>query len=125
MTALTVCLPFPTVAMGSNSNVHWSSRAQLRAQARRDGKLLALAALDGAGVPFKRDDKLRALVTFCPPTKRRRDLDNCFSGIKAGLDGVFEALNVDDSQLGLVTLQWGDVTAGGRVEVTLMPGSGR
>ena len=36
-------------------------------------------------------------ITFFPPDKRRRDLDNMLSSIKAGLDGIAAATCGDDS----------------------------
>ena len=36
-------------------------------------------------------------ITFHPPDNRRRDLDNMLASIKSGLDGISDALGVDDS----------------------------
>jgi len=35
-------------------------------------------------------------ITFYPPDKRHRDADNMIASMKAGFDGVADALKVDD-----------------------------
>jgi crossover junction endodeoxyribonuclease RusA len=57
-------------------------------------------------------------ITFRPPDKRRRDLDNALSSIKAGLDGVADAIGVDDRHWALM-LQWGEPVKGGAVELEI------
>lgn len=38
-------------------------------------------------------------IVFTPPERKGRapDLDNCLAAFKHGLDGIFKAMNVDDS----------------------------
>ena len=40
--------------------------------------------------------KIPIEVTFYPPDKRHRDADNMVASIKAGLDGLADALKVND-----------------------------
>jgi len=56
--------------------------------------------------------------TFCPPDKRARDLDNVLAAMKAGNDGLVDAMGIDDSRWGL-SVQWGEVVKGGEVRVTV------
>ena len=42
------------------------------------------------------DGKIPLTITFYPPDKRHRDADNMVASIKAGLDGVADALKVND-----------------------------
>ena len=62
---------------------------------------------------------LQLTLTFYPPTKARRDLDNAHASMKAALDGVCNGLDIDDSQIRRVTLEWGDVVKGGAVDLEL------
>lgn len=55
-------------------------------------------------------------ITFNPPDRRRRDLDNMLAACKAYLDGISDALGVDDSNFKL-TIQKGEVVKGGQVVV--------
>jgi crossover junction endodeoxyribonuclease RusA len=44
------------------------------------------------------DGKIEIEVTFYPPDRRPRDADNMVAAIKSGLDGVADALNVNDKR---------------------------
>jgi crossover junction endodeoxyribonuclease RusA len=57
-------------------------------------------------------------ITFHPPDKRKRDLDNCLASFKAGLDGIADALGVNDCQFKL-SLEMGSPIKGGEVEIYL------
>ena len=91
---LTVILPWPPKACSPNARGHWSKLASARKSYRNDcwvtsihqgGKRIAAERLDVA-------------ITFVPPDKRRRDMDNMLSSCKAGLDGLADCLGVDDSK---------------------------
>jgi crossover junction endodeoxyribonuclease RusA len=57
-------------------------------------------------------------ITFRPPDKRARDLDNMLAAIKPHLDGVADALHVNDARF-VLTIARGEPHKGGVVEVTL------
>ena len=59
-----------------------------------------------------------AKITFCPPCRRKRDLDNALASIKAGLDGIADVIGVDDSKWSLA-LAWGEPVTRGRVQIEL------
>jgi crossover junction endodeoxyribonuclease RusA len=44
------------------------------------------------------DEAIRVTLMYMMPDKRHRDVDNLLAASKAGLDGVAEALGVDDNQ---------------------------
>jgi len=46
----------------------------------------------------KGDGKIEIEITFYPPDKRHRDADNMVASIKAGLDGIADALRVNDKR---------------------------
>ena len=58
-------------------------------------------------------------LTIYPPDKKRRDLDNVFASMKSAIDGVCQGLEIDDSQIHRVTLEWGVVVKDGAVELEL------
>ncbi len=62
---------------------------------------------------------LQLKLTFCPPDKRRRDLDNLYATFKTYQDGIFEELRMDDSLIDRVILQRGSVVKNGSVIVEL------
>jgi crossover junction endodeoxyribonuclease RusA len=58
---------------------------------------------------------LALTLTFCAPDRRRRDLDNLLSALKADFDGVAQALGVDDHMFEPITLRRGEAVKPGRV----------
>ncbi|WP_413732312.1 RusA family crossover junction endodeoxyribonuclease [Sodalis sp. RH20] len=56
-------------------------------------------------------------LVLYPPNRARRDLDNCF---KALFDALTHAgIWVDDSQVKQLSARWGEVTTGGKAEITI------
>ena len=94
-----------------NSRVHWSRRAKANKAMRSAAYYLAKAS--GIYVPGEGD--VAVTLTFYPPDNRRRDRDNLLSNCKAYLDGIADALKVNDSRF-VPTIRMSDKT-GGYVEV--------
>lgn len=89
-----VDIPWPPAILSPNARGHWAKLAKAKRVYRRDCTMLAIAA--GARMR-KWPDNLALRITFRPPTHRRYDLDNALARIKAGLDGIADAIGVDDS----------------------------
>lgn len=111
-------IELPWVAATLNPNrrngTHWSWANAAKTKRTADARLIALQAMRSIGyVPPQ--GVLPLIVTFCPPDKRRRDMDNLFASLKADLDGVAQALGVDDSLFEPVTLKRGAPQKPGRV----------
>lgn len=85
---------------------------------KQDAKFLASAITKDSRIVLLETD-LQIKITFCPPDKRRRDLDNLYATFKAYQDGIFEALSMDDSLIDRVILQRGDMVKDGYVIVEL------
>lgn len=47
-------------------------------------------------------------ITFYPPTKANRDIDNCLASIKAGLDGIADGLAINDKFFRPITIDFGE-----------------
>lgn len=109
----TIILPWPAKQLHPNARVHWAVRAKHARKAREDGYFAAKAA----GVAARPSGVALGIV-FYPPNARRRDLDGCLSALKSALDGIADALGVDDSRFA-INMQMGDPVEGGRVEVSL------
>lgn len=60
------------------------------------------------------DDPIMLDLTFCPPTRRRFDLDNALSKAKQGIDALAELMGVDD-QIFEYTLRRGEPVKGGKI----------
>lgn len=113
-------IELPWVAASLNPNnrngTHWSWAHAAKSRRTADARVLTLHAMrqahytpPGGQVPLA--------VTFVAPDKRRRDMDNLFASLKADLDGVAQALGIDDSLFEPVTLKRGEPQKPGRVIV--------
>jgi len=104
-TALSVTLPFPDRRLNPNNSKgrHWASAVALRKAARIGAAHLTRIA--GAGHHFEPGQELELVITFIQPDRRARDRDNLLAACKPMLDGVADALGVNDSQFEPVTIR--------------------
>jgi crossover junction endodeoxyribonuclease RusA len=92
---ITISLPWPAKALSPNARGHWATLAKARKAARHEGFFAALAA---------KADALRGCpgvviqITFYPPNRHRADTDNRVSSLKSYLDGIADAIGIDDSK---------------------------
>lgn len=123
---ITFDLPWPSAKLNPNQSkgMHWAATSSLRKKARNDAAwvtksamlqrlLERLPALDfGKGsVPLT--------ITFIQPDRRARDRDNLLAALKSSLDGVADALGVNDSQFEPVTIrrEYGAKPGSVRIEI--------
>ena len=109
-----ITLPWPGRELSPNSRVHWAAKAKVAKSYRKTAWALSRHARRhlADGLPVK------VSIEFCPPDKRGRDLDNCLASLKSGLDGVADALQVNDRDFWLA-LRWGAPVKGGLVRIEL------
>lgn len=112
---VSVTFPWPDKGLSPNARLHRMAKAKLIKKAWGDACWLAMASLP-AGKVWHTDCHLS--ITFHPPDKRRRDLDNQLASCKAMLDGLASAMKVDDYGFTL-TLRRGDPVKGGAVVITI------
>lgn len=92
---LTLTLPWPPSKLSPNArHSHWAPLAQ----AKRRFRSACYITARSQGARRIDASKLAVTLTFVPPTRVRRDLDNCIASMKAGLDGLADVLGVDDSK---------------------------
>lgn len=113
-----ITLPWPPSKLNPNAarRLHWGKRAGAAKRYRRDCGWACVAA----GVRVIAADRATVAITFRPPDRQRRDLDNMLAAIKPGLDAVSTAVGIDDSLFDL-TLARGEPVAGGAVIVRVTP----
>lgn len=97
--SLIVRLPWPDPKLMPNrkNGKAWQSTSKVKTEQRLAAYLCTLAALETAGVK-EWGEKIPLSLVYMPPDKRHRDLDNLLGGSKALLDGMAQALGVDDSR---------------------------
>ena len=119
-----ISLPWPDRALSPNARKKWR-KIQAVTQARNDAFLLAretLGPLWGTvGEPDLECRELQLRLVLYPPTRRHYDQDNTIAANKAALDGVCQALQIDDHAIKRTVIEWGDVTKGGEILLELSP----
>lgn len=90
---LTLTLPWPPRELSPNVRQHWSKLAQ----AKRRYRAACYLAAKSQGARELDAEQLAVRMRFVPPDRRARDLDNLIASMKAGLDGLADAIGVDDS----------------------------
>jgi crossover junction endodeoxyribonuclease RusA len=113
---MTVTLGWPSPNLSPNARPHWAALARAKKAARREGYIAARSAGVLAGA-----SSVRIQVTFIPPNAIRRDLDNLVSSIKGHIDGIADAIGIDDSRWTWAAPVIAKPEKPGRVVVTITP----
>ena len=108
-------LPWPPKTLSPNNRACRFAKARDTKKYRRDCYLCAKAANVRVS-----SESLTLALTFCPPDRRRRDLDNMLASAKGLIDAVADALGVDDQHFSLL-LDRGEPVMGGAVKVKVLP----
>jgi crossover junction endodeoxyribonuclease RusA len=117
---LILTMPWPILKpLSPNWRGHWAQKAKAKRQLREAWFYQALEQ----GAQKIKADALTVSLEFHMPDKRARDLDNLLASCKAGLDGLADALGVDDSKWSLSICK--APTHGGFVRVTVVEGAVR
>lgn len=121
---IVVTLPFPNARLNPNRSkgVHWAATSTLRKAARTGAYTLARVAALGTpwySVDRRKTDTVPLVITFIQPDRRHRDRDNLLAACKPALDGVADALEVNDSQFDPVTIrrEYGEKPGAVRIEI--------
>jgi crossover junction endodeoxyribonuclease RusA len=115
---MTVTLGWPSRALSPNARTHWATLARAKKAARREGHLATFSASTYLPTTWA---AVGIQVTFIPPDARRRDLDNLIASIKPHLDGISDAIRIDDSRWIWAAPVMAAPEKPGRVVVTLTP----
>ena len=113
-----VVLPWPSPALNPNTRAHWSKLAKAKKSYRRIAWALACeAGMNGA---FHQDEKLVLEVSFYQPDRHQRDKDNMIASMKSAIDGLSDALGVNDRNFSFVWNYPDEL--GGQVVITVRGG---
>lgn len=106
--------PWPDRSLSPNARKHWSVVAKRRRVQNAEWHVLA----EADNMPIGK----HLSITFHPPDKRPRDLDNMLASIKAGLDGLAAYMGIDD-RLFEISITRGSPIKGGCVRVEILIGT--
>jgi crossover junction endodeoxyribonuclease RusA len=97
-----IVLPWPDKRLSPNARVHWRGKVKPKKEARSDAYYIACRdigrRLGRIRTALAGKAPIPVLITFLPPDNRRRDRDNMQASLKHALDGVADALKVDDNR---------------------------
>lgn len=109
-----IVLPFPPSSLSGHAKGHWRARYEVTRKHRNWARLATMDA-KVRGLPEEGDIAIR--VRFVPPD-RRGDRTNFVNRMKPYLDGIADALGVNDSRF-VPAYEFAEPEKPGRVEVTL------
>ena len=111
-------LSWPEPVLWPNNKAHDMAKARARKVAKHEAYYAAKQALDGQPFAQSSDAVISVKITGHRPRRVRKiDTDNLQAALKAALDGIALALEIDDSHFRPVT-GWGqDMPPRGRVVV--------
>lgn len=112
---LVIELPWPPAKLNPNSRLHWAAKAKAVKKYRTACRIHT----DLHHPPAITSPVVNADITFHPPTRRSYDRDNLLARIKAGLDGMCDALGINDALIDEVTIRVREKVRGGMVRVRL------
>lgn len=107
-------LPWPPRELSPNARIHHMAKAKVTKAYREQAYWLTVQS----GAQFPAASGAILSIAFHPPDKRRRDLDGMFSSIKSGLDGIADALGVNDHRFEF-QLKRAEPIKGGKIVVVL------
>lgn len=112
-------LPWPDRILSPNARAHYMKVAQAKSAYSATCFWLTKATIRD---PI--EDRRHLRITFHPPDRKRRDLDNMLASIKYGLDGFSRGLGVDDFEWSL-TITRGQPAKPGAVIIEVTHGPDR
>lgn len=111
---IVVELPFPSPKLSPNARLHWAVVSKAKKAFRKDALLLTMSAAHGRKPPVARQ---RLDMTFYPPGNYGYDRDNLIARMKAGIDGISDALGIDDKHFTIGNIDIAPAVKGGMVRV--------
>ena len=97
-------LPWPSTKLSPNGRLHWAVVAKVKAMYRYSCRLLVREQRQAQGAAAELPEGSLAIeLVFFAPDRRKYDRDNLVARLKAGLDGLCDALQIDDSRFAKLT----------------------
>ena len=111
-------LPWPPSVLNPNVHPHY----QVRARAVKKYRQTCGWACKAAGLVAPATGDIHVWMDYHQPDLRRRDEDNMQASVKAALDGLADALNVNDNRFRLHPFFSDRVVIGGRIKIRITAG---
>lgn len=110
-----ITFPWFLKELKPNHSCHYMQKAKAKAIYRSECERITLKELETQDVD---KECCELWFTFYKPNKRHMDADNMLASMKSGIDGMCDALNINDKQFKRIVIQVSD-EIGGYVVVEL------
>ena len=117
MTVAVINLPWPDSRLSPNARLHFMAVARVKKRAKADAHFLAKNQLR-MFMPI-RAEEIKVTCEFFPPRNASYDDDGLLARMKAALDGISDAIGIDDSRFRIKGALRGGVVKEGCVKVSL------
>ena len=114
-----VVLGWPPTDLSPNARKHWAVVARAKKQYRKDCYSVSkeqLKKIKTDNIP----EKLVLEMTFIPPDRRSYDRDNLVARMKSGIDGLADALKINDKRFNTVISTMDQDYLGGFVRIRIL-----
>jgi len=116
-----IVLGWPPSDLSPNKRLHWAKLAAAKKQYRKDCYSVSKEQLkkykkETVNIP----ERLVLEMTFIPPDKRSYDRDNLVARMKSGIDGLADALKINDKRFNTVISTMDQNYLGGFVRIRIL-----
>ena len=114
-----VILGWPPSNLSPNARLHWAKLARAKKHYRQACNSVAKEQLK----KYKCDklpERLVLEMTFIPPDRRNYDRDNLVARMKSGIDGLADALKINDKRFNTVISTMDTDMLGGFVRIRIL-----
>ena len=116
-----VVLGWPPTDLSPNARKHWAVVARAKKQYRKDCYSVSKEQLKKyKKITENIPERLVLEMTFIPPDRRSYDRDNLVARMKAGIDGLADALRINDKQFNTVISTMDQDYLGGFVRIRIL-----
>ena len=114
-----IVLGWPPSDLSPNKRLHWAQLAKAKKSYRQKCNTVSKHQLKK--YKFKElPEKLVLEMTFIPPDKRNYDRDNLVARMKSGIDGLADALRINDKRFNTVISTMDTDYLGGFVRIRIL-----
>ena len=114
-----IVLGWPPSDLSPNARLHWAKLARAKKQYRKASFSVSkeqLKKIKTDSIP----EKLVLEMTFIPPDRRSYDRDNLVARMKSGIDGLADALKINDKRFNTVISTMDTDYLGGFVRIRIL-----
>ena len=115
-----IVLGWPPSELSPNRRLHWAKLANAKKQYRKDCLSVSREQLKKYSKLNNLPERLVLEMTFIPPDRRSYDRDNLVARMKSGIDGLSDALRINDKRFNTVISTMDQDYLGGFVKIRIL-----